>query len=131
MNRASVRAVIMSLSLLLAGTAVTQDLGHATPWISGMESFASDWVAKVEQELSKKEYRYLFSNDPRTPQASILRLLNRAAQAQADHKDVMARDLAKEAIGVLREGVRRHYYSEQDVEPLIRQIEEQIPIKLS
>lgn len=130
MNRTSVAAILLSLSLLLGGTALPP-MGHAAPWISGIESFASDWVARVEQELSKKEYRSLFANDPRTPQASILRLLNQAARAQAAHKELMAQDLAKEALDVLRDGVRKHYYSKQDVAPLIKHIEEQIPITLS
>lgn len=43
----------------------------------------------------------------------------------------MAKDLANEAIDVLREGIRKHYYSEEDVEPLLKHIREQIPIKMS
>jgi hypothetical protein len=104
---------------------------HAAPWISGRDTFASDWVAKVEQELSKQDYRYVFANDPRAPQASIVRLLNQAARAQAAHNEVLAKDLAKQAMDVLRDGVRRHYYSEQDVAPLIKHIQEQILITLS
>lgn len=131
MIRARLAAMIISLSLLLAGIALSPNSGHTAPWISGSETFASDWVAKVEQELLKKEYRYLFANDPRTPQATILRLLNRAAEAHAAHNEVMAKDLANEAIDVLREGIRKHYYSEEDVEPLLKHIREQIPIKMS
>jgi hypothetical protein len=106
-------------------------MSHAAPWISDRETFASNWVAKVEQELSKKEYRYLFANDPRTPQASILHLLNQAARAQAANQELMAQDFAKQALSVLEEGVRRHYYSEQDVAPIIKRIQEQIPVALS
>lgn len=131
MTRARLAAVVISLSLLLAGTALIPSVGHTAPWISGTDAVAADWVAKIEQELSKKEYRYLFANDPRTPQASILRLLNRAAEAYSAHNEAMAKDFANEAVDVLREGIRKHYYSEQDVEPLLKHIQEQIPIKLS
>jgi hypothetical protein len=128
---ARLTAFVMSLSLLLAGIAVAPHAAQAAPWISGGDSFASDWVAKIEQELLKKEYRYVFANDPRTPQASILRWLNRAAQAQAAHNDAMAKDFATQAIRVLEEGVQKHYYSAEDVEPLLKRIREQIPIKAS
>lgn len=131
MIRARLAAAVISLSLLLAGIALFPSVGHAAPWIPGTDAVAADWVGKIEQELSKKEYRYLFANDPRTPQASILRLLNRAAEAYSAHNEAMAKDFANEAVDVLREGIRKHYYSEQDVEPLIKHIQEQIPIKLS
>ncbi len=131
MMRARLLAFAVSLSLLLAGIAMTPQVAHSAAWISGTESFASEWVAKIEQELSKKEYRYVFANDPRTPQASVLRLLNRAAQAQAAHDEAMAKELVREAMAVLQDGVRRNYYSAGDVEPILKHIQEQIPIKLS
>lgn len=83
--------------------------------------FASDWVANIEQELSKKEYRYLLANVPRTPQASVLRLLNQPLERKPR---IMI------ALDVLPDGVRR-YYSEQDVAPLITHIGEHISITLS
>lgn len=131
MMQARLLAFAVSLSLLLAGIAMTPQVAHSAAWISGTESFASEWVAKIEQELSKKEYRYVFANDPRTPQASVLRLLNRAAQAQAAHDEAMAKELVREAMAVLQDGVRRNYYSAGDVEPILKHIQEQIPIKLS
>lgn len=131
MMRARLLAFAVSLSLLLAGIAMMPQVAHSAAWISGTESFASEWVAKIEQELSKKEYRYVFANDPRTPQASVLRLLNRAAQAQAAHDEAMAKELVREAMAVLQDGVRRNYYSAGDVEPILQHIQEQIPIKLS
>ncbi len=130
MNRTPVAAILLSLSLLVGGTALPP-MGHTAQWISGRETFASDWVAKVEEQLSKKEYRYVFANDPRAPQASILRLLNQAARAHAANKELMAQDFAKQALAVLQEGVRRHYYSEQDVAPIVKRIQEQIPVPLS
>jgi hypothetical protein len=53
--------------------------------------------------------------------------LNRAAEAQAAHDEVMARDLANEALDVLHEGIRKHCYSGQDVEPLMKHMQEHIP----
>lgn len=131
MMQARYAVLVGSLSLLLAGTAVVPQAAYPAGWISDMGSFASDWVAKIEQELSKKEYRYVFANDPRTPQASVIRLLNRAAQAQAAHDETMAKDLVRDAMEVLQDGVRRNYYSAADIEPILKHLREQIPIKLS
>lgn len=71
MNRTSFAAIVLSLFLLAGGMTVPL-MGHAAPWLSGRDTFASEWVTKVEQELSKQEYRYVFANDPRTPQSSIV-----------------------------------------------------------
>lgn len=131
MRKSAVVAVVVALSLLLAGTAVTPGASHAAAWISGADSFASDWVKRIEQEFAKKDYRYVFANDPRTPQASVLRLLHRAAEAHAANQDELASKLTREAIDVLREGVRKHYYDESDVAPLMRYIAEQAPVKIS
>ena len=100
MNRTAVASIVLSLSLLVGGMALPL-IGPAAPWLSGRDTFASDWVTKVEQELSKREYRYVFANDPRTPQASIVRLLNQAARAQAAQKDTLAKDLATQAVDIL------------------------------
>jgi hypothetical protein len=76
-----IMAVLCTLSLLIGGAALMSKRAEAAGWISGADSYAAPWVKEIEQELLKKEYRYVFGNDPRTPQASVLRLLNQAAKA--------------------------------------------------
>ncbi|ALA60571.1 hypothetical protein [Nitrospira moscoviensis] len=131
MNSSRMTVLLIALSLLLGGIAFTPTPAQAAAWISGADMFASDWVAKIEKELFKKEYRYVFANDPRAPQASILHLLNRAAKAQATQNETMARELAQEAVSVLEEGIRKHYYSAEDVEPILQAIKQHVPVKLS
>lgn len=126
-----VTAVLCALSLLIGGVALLSTHALAAGWISGAEAYAAPWVKDVEQELLKKDYRYVFGNDPRTPQASVLRLLNRAAMAYEAKDTAHAQRLVEEALDVLDDGVRRHYYSQGDIEPIRKFIREHNPIKAS
>ena len=126
-----VTAFVCALSLLIGGVALSSSPVQAAGWISGTDSYAAPWVRDVEQELLKKDYRYVLGNDPRTPQASVLRLLNRAAVAYDAKNIVHARQLIDEALDVLNDGVRRQYYSQADIAPIMNFIREHSPVKTS
>lgn len=123
--------VLCALSLLASGAVLTSSPAGAAPWISGADSYAAPWVHEIEQELLKKDYRYVLGNDPRTPQASVLKLLNRAAIAYQADDTRQAQALVNEAIDVLEEGVRKHYYSQSDVEPILNSIRQHAPVETS
>jgi hypothetical protein len=94
--------MLSALSLLLAGAILLMpSSAAAAPWISGADADAAEWVKEVEQELLRPEYREVFLNDPRTPQAPVLRLLNRAAIAYDAHDVALAQDMVHQAIEVL------------------------------
>jgi hypothetical protein len=59
-----------------------------------------------------------------------LRLLNRAAQAHAANDSALAQQLARKALGVFEEGVRRHYYTQSEIEPITSYIRQHVPIKV-
>ena len=124
-------AVVCVLSLLLGGIVLMPSTVGAAPWISGADSYVAPWVKEIEQELFKKDYRQVFLNDPRTPQASVLTLLNQAAAAYNANEPATARDLVNEAIGILEDGVRRHYYSKSDIEPITSFIHQHVPVQTS
>ncbi|HEU4635409.1 MAG TPA: hypothetical protein VFS41_04475 [Edaphobacter sp.] len=96
--------------------------GELTP---GAEA---SWVKEIEKELNKKDYRPLFMNDPRTPQASVLNLLSRAAEAAKAGDEALAQDLVHQAVDVLEDGVRRHYYEQSDIQPLLDYITQHAPV---
>ena len=124
------RIIVMlsALSLLLAGAILMMpSSAAAAPWISGADSYAAEWVKEVEQELLKPEYRWVFLNDPRAPQAPVLRLLNRAAIAYDAQNIALAQDMVQQAIHVLEEGVRKQYYGEGDIAPIISSIRTHVP----
>lgn len=123
-------AVLCMLSLLIGGAAFMSTSAEAAPWISGKDHYAAPWVKDIEQELLKKEYRYVFGNDPRTPQAVILGLLNRAAIAHQANDTAQAAQLVREALNVLDDGVRRHYFSQSDIEPIMNFIRQHSPVKI-
>lgn len=126
-----VLALFCALSLLIGGVALVPNVVQGAPWISGAESYAAPWVKDMEQELLKKEYRMVYANDPRSPQHVALRLLNEAAKAQEANNPVLAQELAREALGVFEEGVRRHYYTWSEIEPVTTYIRQHMPIKSS
>ncbi len=120
--------MLTALSLLLVGMVVMMpSSAAAAPWISGAESYAAEWVYNIEQELLKPEHRAVFLNDPRAPQAPVLRTLNRAAIAHDAHNPTLAQAMVQEAIQILEDGVRRQYYSEADIAPVISSIQKHIP----
>lgn len=126
-----VLALFCALSLLIGGVVLVPNAVEGAPWISGAESYAAPWVKNMEKELLKKEYWRVYANDPRSPQHVALRLLNEAARAQEANNPVLAEELAREALGVFEEGVRRHYYSQSDIEPITTYIRDHLPIKIS
>ena len=73
----------------------------------------------------------MYANDPRTPQVIALRLLNQAAKAQEANDSALAGQLVQDALEVFEEGVRRHYYSSSEIEPIMTFIRQHIPIKTS
>jgi hypothetical protein len=119
-----------TLSLLLGGVALGPASAGAAEWISGADSYASAWVKDIEMELNKKEYRTVFLNDPRTPQASVLRLLNRAAITHKARNEALAQQLVREALEVIENGVRKSYYTQEDVQPITSFIKQHVPVKL-
>ncbi len=124
-----VRALLCPLSLLIGGVALMPSSLEAAGWISGADAYAASWVKDIEQELLKKEYRDVYANDPRTPQVVALRLLNEAARAQEAQENVLARQLVHNALEVFEEGVRKHYYSSSEIEPIMTFIRQHVPIK--
>jgi hypothetical protein len=120
-----------ALSLLIGGVVLVPNTMQAAPWISAADSYAAPWVTDIEHELLKNEYWMIYANDPRTPQKEVLRLLNQAAKVQEANHSVLAQQLAREALGVFEEGVRRHYYEQTDIEPLTTYIRQHLPIKVS
>jgi hypothetical protein len=121
-------AMVCALSLLIGGVALVPNVAESAPWISGVESYGAPWMKDVEKELLKKDYWMIYANDPRTPQNEVLHLLNRAAKAQGANDPVLARELVREAFDVLEEGVRRHYYTQTDIEPIISYLRHHVPI---
>ena len=120
--------MLTALSLLLAGMVLMMpSSAAAAPWISGADTYAAKWVYNVEQELLKPEYRAVFLNDPRAPQAPVLRMLNRAAIAYDAHNPTLAEEMVRQAMQILEDGVRKQYYSEGDIAPVISSIQKHIP----
>ena len=126
-----VTAVLCALSLLIGGVALMPTSVQGAPWISGAETYAAPWVKDMEQELFKKEYWPVYANDPQTPHMVALRLLNQAGKAQEANDSALAQQLVQDALEVLEEGVRRHYYSSSEIEPILSSIREHVPIKAS
>lgn len=122
-------AILCALSLI-GGGAFMPASGQAAAWISGADNYAAPWVKEIEQELLKKDYQYVYASDPRTPQAVVLRLLNQAAKAHEAKDTALATQLVREALGVFDEGVRKHYYTQSDVEPIMSFIRQHVPIKV-
>ena len=60
-----------------------------------------------------------------------LRLLNQAARAQEANDNRLAQQLVQDALKVFEEGVRKHYYSSSEIEPIMTFIREHVPIKNS
>ena len=100
-------AILCALSLLIGGVTLMPSSLKAADWISDADSYAASWVKDIEQELLKKDYRYVYANDPRTPQMIALRLLNQAARAQEANDNRLAQQLVQDALKVFEEGVRK------------------------
>ena len=121
--------VLCALSLLIGGVALMPAPLEAAGWISGADTYAAPWVKDIEQEMFKKDYRYVFASDPRAPQAVVLRLLNEAAKAYQANDARLAEQLTREAFAVFEEGVRKHYYSRADIDPITTFIRQHLPVK--
>ncbi len=126
-----ITAVLTALSLLIGGVALMPSSTDAANWISVTGSYTASWVKDIEQVLLNKDYRDIFANDPRTPQMTALRLLNQAATAQEAKESVLAEQLIRDALKVFEEGVRKHYYSSSEIEPIITFIRQHVPIAIS
>lgn len=124
-------AILCALSLLIGGVALMPTSVLGAPWLSGGDDHAVPWIKDIEQELFKKENWPLYTNDPRTPQIVTLRRLNQAATAQEANDPALAQQLVQDALEVFEEGVRRHYYSSSEVEPITTFIRQHVPIKTS
>ena len=99
--------------------------------IAAADTYAAQWVKDIEQELMKEQYRRLWSNDPRSPQAAVMYLLDDSAKALVAHSDAMARDFVRRALNVLEEGISKGYYSQSDVDPIITYIKAHAPVHMS
>lgn len=124
-----IMAILCALSLLIGGVALMPSSLKAADWISDADSYAASLVKDIEQELLKKDYRDVYANDPRTPQMIALHLLNQAARAQEANDNRLAQQPVQDAFKVFEEGVRKHYYSSSEIEPIMTLIREQSPIK--
>lgn len=124
-----IMAILCALSLLIGGVALMPSSLKAADWISDADSYAASLVKDIEQELLKKDYRDVYANDPRTPQMIALHLLNQAARAQEANDNRLAQQPVQDALKVFEEGVRKHYYSSSEIEPIMTLIREQSPIK--
>ncbi|HXF93424.1 MAG TPA: hypothetical protein VNK46_11760 [Nitrospiraceae bacterium] len=130
-KKKNIVVAVCALSLLIGGVALVSSAANAAPWISAADSYSASWVNEIEKELYKKEYQTVFMNDPRTPQASVLRLLNRAAAAYEAKNAQLAEQFIREAISVLEQGVAKNYYVQSDIEPIVNFIKQHAPVKLS
>lgn len=128
MKRMKVLAMFAALSLLVAGTALNPSLAGAAEWLPLEETYQDNWVRTIEQELNKDEYRWVFVNDPRMPQATVMWILDQAAAAYEAGNVATAEDLVRRAIGVLEQGAERNYYSHSDIEPILSSIREHRPV---
>ncbi|MBL8075334.1 MAG: hypothetical protein JNL29_13285 [Nitrospira sp.] len=126
-----VTAMLCALSLLIGGVALMPSSLEAAGWISGIDTYVAPWVKDIEQELWKKDYRDLYANDPRTPQVVALRLLNQAAKAEEANDSLLAQQLVRDALEVFETGVRKHYYSSSEIEPIMTFIRQHAPSKTS
>ena len=123
-------AVVCALSLLIAGVVLIPNAVQSAPWISRSETYAAPWMKDIEKELLKKEYSMIYANDPRTPQNEVLHLLHRAAKAQEANDPALAQELVRQALNVFEEGVRRHYYTPSEIEPIMSYLRQHVPIKI-
>ena len=126
-----VTSMLCALSLLIGGVALMPSSLEAAGWISGIDTYVAPWVKDIEQELWKKDYRDLYANDPRTPQVVALRLLNQAAKAEKANDSLLAQQLVRDALEVFETGVRKHYYSPSEIEPIMTFIRQHAPSKTS
>lgn len=132
MNTKVLLAVLSALFLLIGGVAFMSSTASAAGWLSFMgddSNYTAQWVKDIERELNKKEYQAIFLNDPRTPQATVLTLMTRAARAHEANNPALAESLVREAIEVLEQGVHKGYYGREDVLPIINFIKEHVPVK--
>jgi hypothetical protein len=127
MKLVKVIPALLALSLLGGLVLSVPSVSGAADWLPRDETYAAKWVKDIEQELMKKEYQAVLGNDPRTPQATVLRLLNSAAIAYEAKNPVLAQDLVRQALEVIHDGVRRRYFSQADVEPIINYIKQHAP----
>lgn len=120
---------VSALSLLLAAGGLNPSSTEASGWLSGApaEAPVASWVKDIEQELNQPEHRDLFLNDPRTPMAPMVHLLNRAARALNENNEPLARDLVQQALHLLDQGVQKGYYSESDIEPVRKSVIGHLP----
>jgi hypothetical protein len=99
--------------------------------IAAADTYIAPWVKDIEKELMQEQFRMLWSNDPRSPQAAVMYLLNDAAKALAVRNDVLAKDFVSRALNVLEEGIAKGYYSQSDIDPIVNYIKAHTPVRMS
>ena len=124
-------AAYCALSLLIAGLTLAATPVHAAGWLTGADAYAALWVKDIDQELLKKDYSTVYASDPRTPQVVVLRKLNDEAKAHAAEDSTLVQQFVRDALSVFEEGVRKHYYSQSDIEPITTFIRQHVPFKPS
>lgn len=107
-------------------------LVSAAEWITpaASDTHVSPWVTQVEDEFSKAEHALVFTNDPRTPMAAVVHLLNQAADALNNKNEALAKDFVRQSINILQRGVQRGYYGQGDLDPVKKSIMSHIPEKI-
>ena len=67
---------------------------------------------------------------PKADWKSVLAVFE-AAKAHEAKDSTLAQQLVRDALAVFEEGVRKHYYSQSDIEPITTFIRQHVPIKTS
>jgi hypothetical protein len=124
--------MIVSAMCAIVLTIAWTTIAAADRWLPGApaDKPIAGWVVQIEKALANPEFRGVFLNDPRSPVAPIMHLMNRAAKAQEDQNLEVARDLVRQALEVLDRGVQRGFYSRADIEPVKRSISMHVPTEL-
>ena len=120
----SCRVVIFgALAVILL--AVLPPAATAAAWLApaASDQLSADWVKDIESDLRSERFRQVFMNVPGgSPQSAMLHLFNAAAQALDKGQPAYAADLIAQALHVVDTGVRKGWYSREDIDPLITTI---------
>ena len=94
---------------------------EAAPWLApapNQDLFAK-WVKDIDQKLRSPQFRNIFMNIPGgSPQATIVDLLNEAAEGLQNGHPEYARKLVRQAVNVLDKSADRGWYTDSDIRPI-------------
>jgi hypothetical protein len=124
----------MAISLLYMGggfTALVQAVTAPSDTSDIRQSFQSEWVQQIDQELQTPQLNWTFLYDPRDPQHKMLSALDQAAEAMAQQNQEKANEMVKTAFTILEEGHRLGYYPQSQVEAVKEAIRRHLPDSLA